>query len=661
MKFRRRASERRKIPVSESEQLLFGGALRYDLSFTEHEQPLLRVSFWAMARQLPSMVAVVTRAAWTVDRPAVLALLVAEIGQGLAAGLGLLATNRALVALFADVPTTDRLRDAAPALLFIVGVTAVSALLAAVSVGATSRLEPQVERVCTARYYRLAARVELQAFEEARFHRMLDAGRFGTDSVRHMIGASVAVINALVGLVATGGVLTLLNPILLPLLFLVAAPKGWGAVRSARRRHESAHAWLEHRRAIEILGRSLIEPAPAAEVRAHRAGALVLDAFEDMSSTMEAEHRRLAHAKGLTQATASAMSGVGAMLVYAALWLLLTEGGMPLAAGGTAVIAIRTCTSGLTALVMQVNRLYEESLYLRDLEDACAESERRAIPTGGLPLPPVVDEVRLDRVSYRYPGNDTPALDRVSLRIPAGKVVALVGENGSGKTTLSKLVAGLLLPTEGTLSWGGVDVRDADRDRIFDRVAVLGQDFPRWAMTARANVFIGRADRPVDQARVERAVARADASELVGTLPHGWDTLIVKGYQRGSQISGGQWQKIGNARTRYRGAPFVIVDEPTSALDPEAEIAAFAALRSMTEDGTTVLLITHRLAATATADLIYVLEGGRLIEQGNHDGLMALEAGRYRAMYTAQAAQYGIRSEATVPPVRHARAVKVES
>ncbi|WP_331766644.1 ABC transporter ATP-binding protein [Embleya sp. NBC_00896] len=639
--------------MSESERVLFGGALRWDLSFTAHEQPLLRMSFRAMARQLPSMAVVVTRAAWAVDRAAVSALLLAEIGQGLAGGLGLLATNRALVALFADVPTADRLRQAAPALVFIMVVTAVSALLAAVSVGATSRLEPQVERVCTARYYRAAARVELQAFEEAEFHRTLDAGRFGTDSVRRMLGASVAVVNALVGLVATGSVLTLLHPILLPLLILVAAPKGWGAVRSARRQHESAHAWLEHRRAIEILGRSLIEPAPAAEVRAHRAGRLVLDAFDDMSTTMEAEQRRLAHAKGATQAAASALSGVGALLVYAALWLLLTAGGMPLAAGGTAVIAIRTCTSGLTALVMQVNRLYEESLYLRDLENACTESERRAIPTGGQPLPHDVDEVRLDDVSYTYPGNDNPALDKVTLRIPAGKVIALVGENGSGKTTLSKLVAGLLLPSEGRLTWAGVDLCDADRDQVFERVAVLGQDFPRWAMTARANVFIGRPDRPIDQARVEAAVERADAGDLVASLPHGWDTLIVKGYQRGSQISGGQWQKIGNARTRYRGAPFVIVDEPTSALDPEAEIAAFAALRSMTDDGTTVLLITHRLAATATADLIYVLERGRLIEQGDHASLMTLDQGRYRGMYTAQAAQYGVRA-AVVPPARTA-------
>jgi len=655
MRLRRGAPDRRGVPVSESERTLFGGALRWDNSFTAHELPMLRVSFAAMARELPGMVALVVRAAWAVDRRGLLALLVAEVGQGVAAGLGLLATNRALVALFGDAPTGDRLRDAMPALGFIMCVSAVAALLSALSVAATSRLEPQVERVCTARYYRLAARVEMQAFEETAFHRKLDAGRFGTSSVGRMIGASVAVVNALVGLTATGGVLALLHPILLPLLILVAAPKGWGAIRSARRRHESVHAWLEHRRAIDILGRSLIDPAPAAEVRAHRAGGLVLGAFDDMSATMEGEHRRLAHAQGATQAAASALSGVAALLVYAALWFLLTSGGMPLAAGGTAVIAIRTCTSGLTALVMQVNRLYEESLYLRDLEDACVESERRAIPTGGTPLPAEVDEIRLDGVSYTYPGNDTPSLDKVSLSIPAGRVVAFVGENGSGKTTLSKLVAGLLLPCEGTLTWGGVDVRDADRDAVFDRVAVLGQDFPRWAMTARANIFIGRPDRPIDPDRVTAAAARADAADLIEALPHGWETLIVKGYERGAQISGGQWQKVGNARARYRAAPFVIVDEPTSALDPEAEIAAFAALRSMTDDGTTVVLITHRLAATATADLIYVMENGRLVEQGDHGHLMTLPHGRYRTMYTAQAAQYGVEARPDhVPPARTA-------
>ncbi|MCZ4123789.1 ABC transporter ATP-binding protein [Streptomyces sp. H39-S7] len=180
-----------------------------------------------------------------------------------------------------------------------------------------------------------------------------------------------------------------------------------------------------------------------------------------------------------------------------------------------------------------------------------------------------------------------------------------------------------------------------DRDQVFDQVAVLAQDFPRWPMTARTNIHIGRSDQPLNQDLIDQACGEADALEMISTLPHGWDSLVVQGFERGTQISGGQWQRLGSARARYRRAPLLIVDEPTSALDPKAEVEAFQALRSLTGDGTTVLLITHRLAATATADLIYVLDHGQLIEQGTHADLMALPGGHYRALYEIQAAQYG--------------------
>ncbi|WP_419992867.1 ABC transporter ATP-binding protein [Streptomyces boninensis] len=636
-----------RIPVSETEQTLFGGALRYDKPYVQHELPLLRLSFWAMARELPRMIGLVVRAAWAVDRPALVAVVGAEVGIGLSGAFGLIATNRVLVALFAEGPTPDRLRQALPALFAITAVTALAAVLAAVSVAAAARLEPQVEREATARYYRLAARVELAALEDKDFHRTLDAGRFGTDSVRRMIGNSVAVINALIGLIAAGSVLTLLHPALLPMLALIAAPKGWGAVRTARRRHESIHLWIEHRRAIGVLTNDLTAQHTAAEIRAHGAGRLLNRAYADMSATLEVEQKRLAHAKGGTLLVASGLSGIAALATYGTLWALLTAGGMPLAVGGTAVIAIRTASADLTSLVLQVNRLYEEALYVHDLEVSCRESEQHAIPSGGAPLPEPTREIRVERLTFTYPGNPAPSLKEVSLTIPAGRVVALVGDNGSGKTTLSKLVTGLLLPTSGQVLWDGTDTREVDRDALFDRVAILTQDFPHWAMTARANIYIGRADGAPDGERLDRAAADSGADEVVAALPHGWDSLVIKGYERGTQVSGGQWQKLANARTRYRDAPLVVVDEPTSALDPMAEIAAFQALRQMTADGTTVLLITHRLAATATADIIYVLDEGCLIEQGSHAGLMRLPGGHYREMYEAQAAQYGVGDSAS--------------
>ncbi|MBT2383986.1 ABC transporter ATP-binding protein [Streptomyces sp. ISL-11] len=632
------------IPVSSSELLLFGGALRYEGPFATRERPLLRMTFWSMARQFPAMIGTVARAAWREDPAALLTLLGAELGQGLARAFGLIATSQVLVALFSAGPTPERLRAALPALLAVTVVTAASALLSAVSLAAAGQLEPKVERVCTARFYRTAVRVELAALENKEFHRMLDAGRFGTDSVRMMLSSSVLVLNALIGLIAAAGVLALLHPALVCMLVLVAAPKGWGAVVSARRQYASRHTWIEHRRAISVITSTLTGQDSAAEIRVHGAGRMLVDAYDDMSATMEKEQQRLARAQAATQSAASALSGLAALAAYGVLWLLLAAGGMPLAVAGTAVLAVRSSSSVLTSLVMQVNRLYEEAMYLGDLEDACAAAERQAIPTGGTPLAGGVREIRLEKVSFRYPDAPAPALRDVSLAIPPGKVVALVGENGSGKTTLSKLVAGLYLPTSGRLSWNGVDIKEADRDQLFDRVAVLSQDFPRWPMTARANVHIGRPGQPMDQGRIDRAAAEADATEVVESLPHQWDSLVIKGFERGTQISGGQWQRLGSARARYRRAPLLIVDEPTSALDPKAEIEAFQSLRTLTDDGTTVLLITHRLAATATADLIYVLDRGRLVGKGTHEELMAVEGGLYRSMYELQAAQYGIGS-----------------
>ncbi len=291
-------------------------------------------------------------------------------------------------------------------------------------------------------------------------------------------------------------------------------------------------------------------------------------------------------------------------------------------------------------------------MFLTDTEDAITLATENAIPTTGTPLPSGVHQIRLDHVSYTYPGADSPALRDVSLRVRRGEVTALVGANGSGKTTLTKVLSGLLLPGDGDVWWQDADgreqveLRDADRADLFARVGLLAQDFPRWEMTAAANVAIGTGDRVRDMDRVKAAARSAGVHALIESLRHGWDSIVFKGYERGVQLSGGQWQKLGTARSLYRGAPFLLVDEPTSALDPHAEIAAFEGLWSLKEEGRAVVLVTHRLAATAHADRIYVLDQGQVIEEGTHDHLMARTDGVYRSMFTAQAAQYRTTSPA---------------
>ncbi|WP_177204294.1 MULTISPECIES: ATP-binding cassette domain-containing protein [unclassified Streptomyces] len=641
--------------MSDAEQELYGGRLRYDQSFVRHEGPLTRLKFGHMAAALPHMVGMVLRTGWKADRRALMGVVAAELGQGVTAAWGLVAVNGVLAQLFADGPTVDKLRDALPSLVVLAVAAVATAVLSAWSTAMSGRLEPQVERAVSARYYTAVTGVEVEATERPEVQRVLEAGRFGTDSARSMLRLSVGVGNVVIGMVAAAAVLAALHPALLPMLLAIALPKGWGAVRSARRDYLSRMNWVDHRRAIASLLAYLTRPHAAGELRVHAAGTKLLSSYEEMSRQTEAEQRRLARAQASTDLVAGAFAGVASLACYGVLWWLLSTGGLPLAVGGTAVIAIRTSTARLTSLVQQVNRLYEELLFLTDTEDAIKVAGENAIPSSGTPLPTPTREVLAEEVSFTYPGADGPSLKGVSVRVPRGKVTALVGANGSGKTTLTKVLAGLLLPAEGEVWWVGesgerIELREADRAQVFAEIGLLAQDFPRWEMTAAANVAIGAGDRPRDMDRVRKAAGEAGVLELVEGLPHGWDSIVFKGYERGVQLSGGQWQKLGSARTRYRQAPFLLVDEPTSALDPHAEIAAFEGLWSLAEEGHAVVLVTHRLAATMHADHIYVLDQGCVVEDGTHGDLMARTGGLYRGMFAAQAAQYGLAPTADPVP-----------
>ncbi|MEU0836246.1 ABC transporter ATP-binding protein [Streptomyces sp. NPDC005969] len=649
-----------KDTISNAERELYGGRLRYDQSYVRHEGPLTRLSFRHMAAALPRMVTLVLRTGWQTDRRAMAGVVAAQLGQGVTAAWGLVAVNSVLTNLFAEGPTADKLREALPSLTVLAATAVIAALLVAWSTAMSGRLEPQVERVISARYYAAVTRVELEATERPEVQRVLEAGRFGTDSARSMLMLSVGVGNVLISMVAAAVVLASLHWMLLPMLLVIALPKGWGAVSSARREYVSKLQWIDHRRAIASLLGFLTRPHAQGEIRVHAAGTKLLSSYEEMSRQTEAEQRRLARAQAATDLVAGGFAGIASLACYGVLWWLLAEGSLPLAVGGTAVLAIRASTARLTSLVQQVNRLYEELLFLTDTEDAIALATENAIPTIGTPLPTRVHQVRVDNVSYTYPGADSPALRNVSLRVRRGEVTALVGANGSGKTTLTKVLSGLLLPPDGNMWWQDADgsdqveLRDASRAEIFATVGLLAQDFPRWEMTAAANVAIGAGDRVRDMDQVKAAALSAGVLKLIESLRHGWDSIVYKGYERGVQLSGGQWQKLGTARSLYRGAPFLLVDEPTSALDPHAEIAAFEGLWSLAEEGHAVVLVTHRLAATANADRIYVLDQGRVAEEGTHEQLMARPDGIYRSMFTAQAAQY--RATAPAVPSQHGHA-----
>lgn len=625
---------------SDSERLLFGGPLRYDMGWSQHADAFLELNLRAMVARLPSLLASSFRLAWTADPRAARVVVTAEVARGGTQAVGLLAVNSALGRLMASGPVDDRLRGALPALITMAAVMVVGTLLRAASTYATGRLEPKVERVATELYLERAAAVELSAIEDDAFHKLLDTAQYGAQSARRMISVATRVINALISLCAAAGVLTVLHPALLPLLVTMTLPSAWSALTIARRRYESFHTWVQHARAGHLIGNLLTEPAAAPEIRVHDVGPFLLRHFHEMSETAEAEQARLARLSARTGLIAAAWTGLATVGTYATLGGLLLAGAMALSVAGTAVIAIRTGSASLDTLVLEINSLHEEALFVGDLHRLYAEAAERAIPTGGDPLPDDPSEVRFENVTFSYPGEASrPALADVTLSLPLGRIVALVGENGSGKTTLVKLLAGLYKPDGGRILWDGVDAATADRRQLAGRIAMVAQDFKRWPFTARVNVAVGRTSAPLTEERLASSVAEAGAEDVVADLPRGLDTLLARGFSGGHELSGGQWQRLGIARAAYRRGRILIVDEPTAALDARAELEVFEKIRALAGTGQTVVLITHRLASVRHADLVHVLDQGRLVESGTPDELLAT-GGVYAELYALQADQF---------------------
>jgi ATP-binding cassette subfamily B protein len=252
--------------------------------------------------------------------------------------------------------------------------------------------------------------------------------------------------------------------------------------------------------------------------------------------------------------------------------------------------------------------------------------------------------LELQDVSFRYPGVDRPVLDRVCVQIPAGSTVALVGPNGAGKTTLVKLLLGFYRPTSGRITVDGVDLAALDPQQWRRRTAAAFQDYARFEFIALDAVGVGDLTVAQDNATVRSALGRAGAVALADDLPHGLQTRLGARWTGGVDLSGGQWQQLALGRGQMRVEPLLAVfDEPTAALDPETEHELFEWLvRSADahrDRGTVTVIISHRFSTVAAADLILVLDEGRLTDVGTHATLLA-RGGRYAEQYNLQAGAY---------------------
>lgn len=592
-------------------------------------------------RTLPSLLLSALRLVWSTSRRRSLVLLVVQVASALALLASVLVVNQLLSAVLLIGRGTASLGAAAVPLLVLAvlgGLTTVSSSVAALQ---ERVLGEMVERAVWRDVLEVCHSVDLQVFDDPGFFDQ--AARVEENAAwrtRVVVQAMATLAGDVLAVIAgTAGLLSL-APLLAPPLLLAGVPLLLASRLAGRREFAFAVEQSQPYREREYLQEILTHRNEAKEVRAFSLSTALRSRWESSYSaylTALNRHVRSLTRLAVTGGVLSSTLTAAAMLVAL---LLVARGELDVSAAGAALVAVRLLGSRVSSLSRGLSTIFEASLFLSDLQRFRSRARRdKAEPGPLLPeAPGEFDELVASNISFTYPGADEAALKDVSIRIQRGEVVALVGENGSGKTTLAKLLADLFEPDDGAIFWDGVDVRHWDSDSVRRRIAVLFQDFIRYRFTAHTNIGLGRADEQIAEDRIRAAAEQADADGFLRALPAGYDTVLGKEYAGGTDLSLGQWQRVALARAFVRNAAFVILDEPSASLDPRAEHDLFERIRSLFT-GRTVLVISHRFSTVRSADRIYVMAEGRVVESGGHTELMERE-GLYAELFQLQASKY---------------------
>jgi ATP-binding cassette subfamily B protein len=589
-------------------------------------------------RRLPRLLWHAVQIAWTAGRGD----LIASTGLLVVGGVGvvglLLLGRAALDALLSAVSEGAPLTAVLPWALAMSGIAALQFTASALQRERQQILGDLVTRYVQGRVLDVTAAVDLATFDTPAFHNRVQRIRSSGHQPLNMVFGLSGLVQAVVGVAAGMIGLVAVAPILIPLLALMLIPASFAASRRGAAFHEFFWKMTARDRQRGYLAGLLQDRVAAKEVRAFGLAAHLRHRYDRLYAERIAELRRVARKQIVLSVGANLVMGavlLATLLLVA--WLAL-RGTVPLASAGIAVAAIALVGGRLAQAGWSVGALSEASRYLDDyvVFTAMLPELEQTRPRGAAPAG--FSRVTVSDVTFTYPTGDEPALSGVSLEVTAGEIIALVGENGSGKTTLAKLLAGLYRPDGGEIRWDGLDVSTVDPDALRRQVAVIFQDFERFHLTAADNIALGRVEAVDDEPGIRAAAAQAGADRFVEKLPDGYATMLGPEFRGGTDLSVGQWQRMALARAFFREAPFIILDEPTAALDPRAEQDLFERIRTLLS-GRTVLLISHRFSSVRSADRIYVLDGGRIVESGDHEALMAL-GGLYAELFALQAAAY---------------------
>lgn len=494
------------------------------------------------------------------------------------------------------------------------------------------RLRGHIEEQC----YRKVQSLPLAQLETAAFHDQLLRARRGIE--RRLFSTMSFMWRSVSDVVALASLLFYLASFhwALPLILVIGTSPGvLLRERVNRSRYRVVRDLTQDERRFDTYHEIMSGRHAAAEIRMFGFGAWLVDRADALWRKISRKRIDIAKQEaglGLTSDGLNTLTYIAAMAFSLG---ILFAGRATIGAYAAFFYAIEQLQGHYRSLVWGASIIYDDLRYVQDyfefVDRPVGESAKRRPVSKSLQT-----GIFFQDVSFVYPGSELPALSNLNLNIRPGDRIAIVGENGAGKSTLVKLLLGLFVPTDGRILVDGVDLREVAPDEWLRRTGVVFQDYNRYELSVRENIACGwMGDESV---AVEEAASKSGADQVAETLPRGLDTPLGKTYRQGAELSVGQWQKLAIARAYMRPAEILVLDEPASALDARAEADVYDHFARIAKNRT-VLLISHRLGSCRLADRILLLGDGRLIEEGSHKELLAMN-GQYAELYRNQAQWY---------------------
>lgn len=502
---------------------------------------------------------------------------------------------------------------------------------------------------------RTAGRLDLAFYENPEYRNMLERATQGAiQSSYLMVSVVFQFIRTALQFISFALVLTGLHWLATVLIVVVTAPQMVATGYHARRQFAMHFDLAEDSRLRHYVTALMSERDPAKEIRLFGLLDYLIERFSGLNRKFRRREIALRRSRNLIDLALGVVTDAGAAAIWIYVGIRALNGQITIGDVVLFTTAVASCKGTLIAMFQEGGMFYQHALYLGSLfsildlnpasipgsltapESAAAGGAKR---WGDRRAPRAVERgIEFRGVSFRYPGTDADVLHHLSFTLQPGESVALVGRNGSGKTTAVKLLTRLYDPTEGRILLDGHDLKEYDLESLHRTFGVIFQDFVRYALTARENVGFGDVDRVGDAPATERAARKSGIHDTLSGLEQGYETYLGRQFGVGTDLSGGEWQRVGLSRAYMRDAGVLILDEPTASLDAFAEFEVFKAFSELMSDRISVV-ISHRFSNVRLAEHIIVLDDGRVAGEGNHEELMAA-GGLYAEMFDTQAEGY---------------------